>query len=286
MTGRSTRSACADGDLRRPEVGARTHVRRRAEHGDVDLVVVARTFEQRSAQCHVAERVLGASVDDDLHRHLADLALHEQQAAFAQSRRHDEHSLLGTSPSGWDDHDAIALEVDLDAGRLQSVDAEDAVRTAEHGPRQHGQVHRRQLDVAGPQALDAHGLQQRRSRDAVDMDLRVAGALQPELLSHARRQRRRIRPGIEYESVRPGTIDGHRGMDPPGAVRARRRRVQRLGRRELAGRRRQWHGRHLQFLRPGLDAKQHKRDACGAGSTGEPKAPRYRESKPSCLPPY
>ena len=267
----------ADRDLRRTEVGARTHVRRRAEHGDVDLVVVARTLEQCGAQRHVAERVLGAGVDDHLHRHLADLALHEQQAAFAQARRHHEHVLLGTSPGGWDDHDSIVLEVDLYPGCLQSVDTKDAVRAAEHGPRQHGQVHRRQLHVAGPQALDPHGLEHSRSRDAVDLDLRVAGALQPELFSHARRQRGRVRPGIEYEAVRPGTVDGHRCMNPPGAVRARRRCVQRLRRRELALRRRQGYGRHLQFLRPGLAGKQRKRGARGTGSNGEATASRCRE---------
>jgi len=37
---------------------------------------------------------------DDLHRHLADLALHQQQAAFAQARRHDEHALVCT-PDRW-----------------------------------------------------------------------------------------------------------------------------------------------------------------------------------------
>ena len=117
----------------------------------------------------------------------------------------------------------------------------------------------------------------RRSRDAVDLDLRVAGALQPELFSHARRQRGRVRPGVEYEAVRPGTVDGHRRMNPPGAVRARRRCVQRLGRRELARRRRQGYGRHLQFLRPGLAGKQRKRGARGTGSNGEATASRCRE---------
>ena len=145
------------------------------------------------------------------------------------------------------------------------------------GPGSTGRFIGGSLHVAGPQALDPHGLEQRRSRDAVNLDLRVAGALQPELLGHARRQRRRVRPGIEYEAVRPGTVDGHRGMNPPGAVRARRRCVQRLRRRELALRRRQGYGRHLQFLRPGLAGKQRKRGARGTGSNGEATASRCRE---------
>ena len=246
---------------------------RRPDHGrGHHLVRPARAVDERCPQRLVAQATLGACVHDRLDGHATDLPVHEQQSAVLQPRAHDQEALRCSPPARAADGHPVAAEVDLDAGILQCVHAENAVHAGEHRGRQHRQALVLEQQFARPQCRDLYRRQRGGASHAMHVD---HGPVERHQLERQRGRfgnGRTVRTRVENEPEWSAAVDLHRSHDAADTI------VRGARGKERAGFRRDgWHD----LQRRGHDGDRRRRGRIGrpgrsAGQQQQGPTPLWR----------
>ena len=184
--------------------------------------------QQRLLQLQVADRVFGASIDDDVRLDAAHVAVHQQQSLVHRARRHRQVAVRRAPPVGRADPHPVVAEVDFDPGLLQVIDAEDAVCIGEDVAAQHGHRLVLQHEVAHPQFVDQRHRHDRRAGHAMHLGRCRARRVEAELCGKPRRKHRTVRAKIDDEPVWTRAVDLDRGQHAAHPVGSRGRCIQRL----------------------------------------------------------
>ncbi len=158
----------------------------RPGHDRIALVALADAAQQRLLQLQVADRVLGAGVDDHVGLDVAHPPGDQQQSLVDRARGYRQVTVRRALGVRYADLDAVVAEIDFDARLLQAVDAEDAVGVGKDGAGQHRQLLVGQHDGADPHFVhDGHG-NDRGTRHPVHLDRVGARRGEPELCRQSR----------------------------------------------------------------------------------------------------
>ena len=185
---------------------------------------------ERVLQRKIAERALGAGIDDGLRLDApADAHVEDHEAVVVAIGARGHHAVVRPAAIGVEHAHAVALEVDVDALIVETGDTEDAVGVAHDRREDHRQVLVHESERADLDAVHGDRGHFGRAGHAVEHDVASDGMRESERTREMRRQRRAAGAGVDDETERAFAVHHHVRHHAADAIETGRRGKQRFG---------------------------------------------------------